>query len=175
MGDSNPSQVKKSSHVRPIVAVAVVSLLVCGLLFPLVVTGVAQLVFPYQANGELASVNGHMVGSVIAVNSTDYTQPVFFHLRNDSASGFDPDITLQRPAESQIPGISSATGISASTLQGIVNQNVEGVWWIFGSPYVNVQKVNLLLIGRLSVAYTPTTRPSAAPSLSPSSSSLLLP
>ena len=148
----DPNTTKKSKHARPIIGVAVVSLLICGLLFPLVVTGVAQLVFPYQANGELATLNGHTVGSVIAVNSTDYSQPVFFHLRNNTASGFDPDITLQ-DAQSQIPGISGATGIPATTLQGIVNQNVEGVWWIFGSPYVNAQKVNLLLIGQFPTAY----------------------
>ena len=152
MEDSNKNQRKKASHVRPIIAVAIVSLILCGLLFPLVVTGVAQLVFPYQANGELASLNGHTVGSVIAVNSTDYTLPVFFHLRNDTASGFDPDITLQ-DAQSQISGISNATGIPATTLQGIVNQNTEGVWWVFGSPYVNVQKVNLLLINQFPTAY----------------------
>lgn len=146
------SNKKKSSHVRPIIVVAVVSLLLCGFLFPLVVTGVAQVVFPYQANGELRSLSGHTVGSVIGVNSTDYTQPVFFHLRNDTASGFDPDVTLQ-DAQSQIPRISNATGISASTLQGIVNQNIEGVWWIFGSPYMNVQKVNLLLISDFPKVY----------------------
>ncbi len=155
MESSNNGQ-RRSSHARSIVAVAVVSLLFCGILFPLVVTGVAQVVFPYQANGELESLNGHTVGSAIAVNSTDYTRPVFFHLRNDSASGFDPDITLQ-DAQSQIPRISDATGIPASTLQGLVNQNVEGVWWVFGSPYINVQRVNLLLINdfpRVYASYT---------------------
>ncbi len=163
MVESNTNQNKKSSHVRPIIAIAVVSLLLCGILFPLVVTGVAQLIFPYQANGELASLNGHTVGSVVAVNSTDYTQPVFFHLRNDSASGFDPDVPLQgpaseNPADSQIPGISNATGIPASTLQGLVNQNVEGSWWIFGSPYVNVQKLNLILIQNFPSVYANYTR-----------------
>jgi K+-transporting ATPase ATPase C chain len=152
MGESNTNQRKKSSHVRPVIAMAVVSLLVCGLLFPLVVTGVAQLVFPYQANGELRSLDGHTVGSVVAVNSTDYTQPAFFHLSNDSASGFDPDITLQ-DAQSQVPRISNATGIPSSTLQEIVNQNIEGVWWIFGSPYMNVQKVNLLLVNEFPIVY----------------------
>ncbi len=151
MADSSAEQ-RKSRHVRPIIGVAVVSLLVCGLLFPLLLTAVAQLVFPYQANGELASVNGHTVGSVVAVNSTDYSLPVYFHLRNDSASGFDPDITLQ-DARSQIPRISNATGIPASTLEGVVNQNVEGVLWVFGSPYVNVQKVNLLLVNQFPSVY----------------------
>lgn len=152
MVESNTNQKKKSSHVRPILGVAIVSLLVCGVVFPLLVTGFAQLALPYQANGELAFLNGHAVGSAIAVNSTDYTLPVFFHLRNDSASGFDPDITLL-DARSQIPRISGATGIPASTLQGIVNKNVEGVWWVFGSPYVNVQKVNLILIGQFPAVY----------------------
>jgi potassium-transporting ATPase KdpC subunit len=146
----------KASHVRPIFVVAMISLLICGLLFPLVVTGVAQLVFPYQANGELAHLDGRTVGSVVAVNSTDYSQPVFFHLRNDSASGFDPDITLQ-DAQSQIPAISKATGIPESTLQGVVNQEVEGVWWVFGSPYLNVQKVNLLLINEFPSVYAKYT------------------
>jgi potassium-transporting ATPase KdpC subunit len=155
MGDSN-SNTRKAGHFRPVVVMAVISLLICGLFFPLVVTGVAQLVFPYQANGELAYLDGHAVGSVIGVNSTDYTQPVFFHLRNDSASGFDPDITLQ-DAQSQVPGISNATGIPASTLQGIVNQNIEGVWWIFGSPYVNVQKVNLILVAQFPTVYAKYT------------------
>jgi len=159
MGESNTNHSKKSSQVRPIIAIAVVSLLLCGILFPLVVTGVAQLVFPYQANGELASLNGRTVGSVVGVNSTDYTQPVFFHLRNDSASGFDPDIPLQGlgSADAQISGISSATGIPASTLQAIVNQNVEGVWWVFGSPYVNVQRVNLVLITEFPSVYADYT------------------
>ncbi len=147
----------KSRRVRPIVGVAVISLLVCGLLFPLLITGVAQLLFPYQANGELVYVNGHPVGSVVAVNSTDYSLPAFFHLRNNSASGFDPDITLQ-DAQSQIPRISGATGIPASTLEGVVNQNVEGVWWVFGSPYVNVQRMNLILVAEFPTAYANYTR-----------------
>src|SRR6267143_1827749 len=155
MGD--PNENPKSRHARPIVGVAVISLLVCGLLFPLLITGMAQILFPYQANGELAYVNGHPVGSVVAVNSTDYTLPAFFHLRNNSASGFDPDITLQ-DAQSQIPRISGATGIPASNLEGVVNQNVEGVWWMFGSPYVNVQKVTLILVAQFPSAYANFTR-----------------
>ncbi len=146
----------KSSHVRPVIAVALISLLICGLLFPLIVTAVAQLAFPYQANGELAQLGGRTVGSAVAVNSSDYSLPVFFHLRNDSASGFDPDITLSN-AQSQIPRISSATGIPASTLQGIVNQHIEGVWWIFGSPYLNVQRLNLQLVGQFPSVYAKYT------------------
>lgn len=136
---------RKPSKVRPIVGVALLSVVLCGVLFPLVVTAVAQAAFPYQANGELQAFGGRTVGSLVAANSTDYSQPVFFHLRNDTASGFDPDITLQ-DALSQVPGISKATGIPASALQSLVNKDVQGVWWVFGSPYVNVQQLNLQLV-----------------------------
>jgi K+-transporting ATPase ATPase C chain len=113
------------------------------LFFPLLVTGIAQVFFPYQANGEIVQLNGKAVGSnLIAQN---FTLPIFFHPRNDSASGVDPDITLQ-DAYSQIPRISNATGIPADSLTYIVNQNQEGTFWIFGSPYINVLRVNLVLI-----------------------------
>jgi len=146
-----------TQQLRRIIGLALVSLLICGLFFPLVTTAVAQLLFPYQANGEIASVNGQPVGSFIAVNATDYSSPLFFHLRSDSASGFDPDITLQ-DAQSQIPRVSNGTGIPVSTLQGIVNQNAEGVWWVFGAPYINVEKVNLFLVSQYPSVYANFTK-----------------
>jgi K+-transporting ATPase ATPase C chain len=142
---------KEKWNFKPIVGLAVVSLLICGLFFPLLVTGIAQVFFPYQANGEIAQLNGKAVGSnLIAQN---FTLPIFFHPRNDSASGVDPDITLQ-DAYSQIPGISNAAGISSAALTNIVNQNQEGTLWIFGSPYVNVLRINLELIKEYPSAYS---------------------
>ena len=98
---------------------------------------------PYQANGEIVKLNGQAVGSNLIDNS--FTLPIFFHARNDSASGVDPDITLPE-AYSQISGISNATGISSSAITAIVNGNQEGTFWVFGSPYVNVLKLNIILI-----------------------------
>jgi K+-transporting ATPase ATPase C chain len=132
-------------NLRPIIGLALVSLLICGLLFPLLITGIGQVFFPYQANGEIVQLNGQAVGSnLIAQN---FTLPIFFQTRNESqsASGVDPDITLQQ-AYSQIPRISNATGIPVDSLTNLVNQNQEGTLWIFGSPYVNVLRVNLVLI-----------------------------
>ena len=131
--------------LRPIIGLALVSLLICGILFPLLITGIGQVFFPYQANGEIVQLNGQAVGSnLIAQN---FTLPIFFQERNESqsASGVDPDITLQQ-AYSQIPSISNATGIPVDSLTNIVNQNQEGSLWIFGSPYINVLRINLLLI-----------------------------
>jgi len=71
---------------------------------------------------------------------------MFFYSRNDSVLvGVDPDITVQ-DAYSQIPRISSATGISTDTLKNMVDQNTERTMWIAGDEYVNVLNLNLLLI-----------------------------
>jgi K+-transporting ATPase ATPase C chain len=145
------TETKEKWNFKPIVGLAVVSLLICGLFFPLLVTGIGQVFFPDQANGEIAKLNGKAVGSnLIAQN---FTLPIFFHPRNDSASGVDPDITLQ-DAYSQIPRISSVAGISSVALTNIVNQNQEGTLWIFGSPYVNVLRINLELIKEYPSAYS---------------------
>ena len=136
---------KENWNLRPIIGITLVSLLICGFLYPLLLTGIGQAFFPNQANGELVQLNGKNVGSTLIAQN--FTLPIFFHTRNEteSASGVDPDITLQE-AYSQIPGISNATGITADSLTTIVDQNQEGTFWIFGSPYVDVLSVNLLLI-----------------------------
>ncbi len=59
-----------------------------------------------------------------------------------SASGLDPDITPQ-DAYAEIPMVSRATGIPASRLQRLVDQNTQGMQLGFlGSPFVNVLQLN---------------------------------
>jgi potassium-transporting ATPase KdpC subunit len=134
-------------NFKPIIGLAIVSLLICGLFYPYLITGIGQVFFPNQANGDLVEINGQTVGSSLIAQS--FTLPIFFHSRNEtalpSASGVDPDILIQ-DAYAQIPQISNATGISPDALTNIVDQNQEGTLWIFGSPYVNVLRVNLVLI-----------------------------
>jgi len=138
---------KEKYNFKPIIGLALVSLLICGLFYPFLITGIGQALFPSQANGDLVQLNGQSVGSNVIAQS--FTLSIFFHTRNEtadpSASGVDPDILMQ-DAYSQIPGISNATGISIASLTSIANQNQEGTFWVFGTPYVNVLRVNLLLI-----------------------------
>lgn len=137
----------------PALRLAVISLVLCGLVFPLVVTGFAQALFPSQANGSLVQINGKNVGSSLIAQ--EFNSPIFFHPRNAtlSASGVDPDITIQ-DAYSQIPRISAASNVSTATLQRIVNSNQEGTLWIFGTPYVNVLRLNRALIQTGNSAYS---------------------
>jgi K+-transporting ATPase ATPase C chain len=146
---------KEKWNFKPIIGLALVSLLICGLLYPFLITGIGQVFFPYQANGDLAKLNGQAVGSNLIMQN--FTLPIFFHTRNEtsdpSASTVDPDITVQ-DAATQVPGISNATGIPAAALTSLVNQNQQGTFWIFGSPYVDVLQLNLLLINNYPSVYS---------------------
>ncbi len=142
------SETKKNSI--PAFRLAVISLALCGLVFPLVITGLAQVLMPDQANGSLVKLNGRSIGSQLIAQS--FTNASLFHPRNDSASKVDPDITLA-DALSQISRISNATGISGPNLERIVRNNIEGTWWVFGDPYVNVLRVNLVLIQTYPMNY----------------------
>lgn len=75
------------------VRVTVLSIVIFGFLYPLAMTGLAQAIFPKQANGDYVSVNGKFVGSDIIGQL--WTKPYYFHGRPSAAgkNGYDPTAT----------------------------------------------------------------------------------
>jgi potassium-transporting ATPase KdpC subunit len=82
------------TYFRPAIFLLIIFTFVCGIAYPLVVTGLAQLLFPKQANGSLITVDGQIVGSELIGQQFD--QPQYFWGRlstttdnpyNASASG----------------------------------------------------------------------------------------
>ena len=60
-----------------------------GIIYPLVVTGLAQLIFPKRANGQLIQKDGRIIGSSIIAQG--FSSPGYFHPRPSFAgNGYDP-------------------------------------------------------------------------------------
>jgi potassium-transporting ATPase KdpC subunit len=75
-------------QLRPAIVLTLVLCLITGFVYPGVVTALAQLIFPRQANGSLVTVNDRVVGS--ALIGQPFTRPDYFHPRPSAAgNGYD--------------------------------------------------------------------------------------
>lgn len=72
------------------VLMTIATTILLGIVYPLVVTGLAQVLFPAKANGQLIEVNGKIIGSRILAQA--FTGAGYFHSR-PSAVNYDPTNT----------------------------------------------------------------------------------
>jgi potassium-transporting ATPase KdpC subunit len=74
-------------QLKPALLMTLMLCVLTGVIYPGLVTGLARVLFPRQADGSLVTVHGRVVGSALIGQA--FTRPEYFHPR-PSAAGYDP-------------------------------------------------------------------------------------
>jgi K+-transporting ATPase ATPase C chain len=154
-GDSIGNLFKR--NLSPSIRVVILMMIVAGIAYPLILTGIGQTILPFQSNGSVITMDGKdRVGSVLI--GQEFTSPKFLHIRPaaQTASGVDPHITPE-DAFAQAANVSKATGIPVNTIRTLVELNIERNrienLIVFSPHYVNVLEVNMELVRQYPDVY----------------------
>jgi potassium-transporting ATPase KdpC subunit len=115
------------SLLRPAVVSLVVFTVLTGIIYPLLITGVAQIIFPHQANGSLIVINGQAVGSQLIGQQFDdpkyfwgrlsATSPDPYNAASSSGSNFGPsNPALQAEVKARIDALKAADPSNTSPI-----------------------------------------------------------
>src|SRR5207244_12794928 len=96
-------------QIRPAIVMIIVMTAITGLIYPLGMTGLAQLVFPHQANGSLIERDGTGIGSELI--GRNFTDDKYFHGRPSASTDSDPN-----DARKKVPARYTAAHSAGSNL-----------------------------------------------------------
>jgi K+-transporting ATPase ATPase C chain len=114
-------------EIRPAIAMMLVMTVLTGLIYPLAMTGLGQVLFRHQANGSLIEKDGKVIGS--ALIGQNFAGPGYFHGRPSATTDTDPnDATKTLPAPYNAANSSgSNAGPTAKALIERIKADVEAL------------------------------------------------
>jgi K+-transporting ATPase ATPase C chain len=113
-------------QIRPAILLTIMLMVITGIAYPALVTGLAKLMFPRQASGSLVTRDGHVIGS--ALIGQTFTQPWYFHSRPSAAGdGYDAAAsggTNKGPTDRKLADTLIAKAIAAAESDGAVKGKI---------------------------------------------------
>jgi K+-transporting ATPase ATPase C chain len=112
-------------EIRPAIVLLVALTAITGLAYPLAMTGVAQVIFPSQAQGSLIERDGKVVGSILI--GQEFKGEEYFHGRPSATTAADPaDATKTVPAPyNAVNSMGSNLGPTSKALIDRVKEDVD--------------------------------------------------
>src|SRR5262249_32335216 len=100
-------------QLRPAIVMIVVMTVITRLLYPLGMTGIAQLVFPHQANGSLIEKDGKVIGSELI--GQNFTEDKYFQGRPSATTDTDPNDPTKTVASPYNAGNSGGSNLGPTS------------------------------------------------------------
>ncbi|APM41231.1 K(+)-transporting ATPase subunit C [Clostridium kluyveri] len=139
--------------------VTLVLLLICGLAYPLIITGISQIIFPKQANGSLVMVNGKNVGS--ALIGQDFTDDRFMKSR-PSAVNYNT-YTKEEKDNGQYTGVGSGSKNYAPTNPELVKRVQKDInEFLKANPSIKKENISTDLLTASGSGLDPHISPESA-------------
>lgn len=139
--------------------VTLVLLLICGLVYPLLLTGISQIIFPKQANGSLITADGSTVGS--AIIGQDFTDARFMKCR-PSAVNYNT-YTKEDKENGNYTGVSSGSKNYAPTNQELSKRVQEDIAeFLKSNPSIHKEDIPTDLLTASGSGLDPHISPEAA-------------
>jgi potassium-transporting ATPase KdpC subunit len=135
-------------------ALAVLTLIVvCGLLYPLLITGIGQAAFPGNANGQKVYVGGHLVGSKII--GQNFQLPVYKNGKPETSDGEPVTVADPRYFQGRPSGTTPAYNAAASSFANYGPNSIVTKKWIASNIAAYIQLNGKYYPGGLTAAKIP--------------------